>query len=119
MTTLVQALNEYHSQAYLVTVAAEGPHTSHVEVTLDGHVLSFPIGKTARHNALANANVSLLWPPAESGGYSIVVNGVLTLDSATRESATVTITKSVLHRAGPATTPGGACSSDCKPLSLG
>jgi len=118
MTSLAQALDEYGHQAYLLTVSPEGPHTSHVDVTLTDRELKFSIGGTAQRNAAVNDNVSLLWPPSKTGGYSIIVNGILTLD-ATDGPATVTISKSVLHRPGPPVVQGGACSSDCQQLSPG
>ncbi len=118
MTSLSQALDQYGTQAYLLTVAPEGPHTSHVDVALHGSEFRFALGGTGQTNARNNANVSLLWPALEKGGYSIVANGVLTLDGDSNERATVAISKSVLHRPGPARIPGGPCSSDCLQLSL-
>src|SRR5215475_830373 len=48
-------------------------------------------------------NVSRFWPPTEPGGYALVVNRTATrwrqLSGVTR--AEITLTKSVLHRAGP------------------
>ena len=117
MTSLAQALDQYGHQAYLLTVSPDGPHASHVDVALKGRELKFPIGTTAQQNVAANNNVSLLWPPSDTDGYSIIVNGVLTLDAADGV-ATVTISKSVFHRPGPPVVEGGACSSDCQQLSL-
>jgi hypothetical protein len=118
VTSLAQALDEYGYQAYLLTVSPDGPHASHVQVTLAGGELQFAVGNTARRNTASNANVSLLWPPRETGGYSIVVNGMLKIDEDDGR-ARVAINKSVFHRPGPPADPGGACSSDCQQLSYG
>jgi hypothetical protein len=60
--------------------------------------------------------VSLLWPPAEPGGYSLIVDG--TAAAGVREGRlAVTPTRAVLHR--PASAPGDArpgCSADCVPI---
>lgn len=116
MTTLHNAIEIYGKTALLLTAAPAGPHTAHVQVTLDGDALRFTLGGTALANAKNNPNVSLLWPPIEQGGYSIIINGKLQLDSA--NSATVKISKSVFHRPGESTLDDGLCTSDCLPLTL-
>ena len=117
-TKLSEALTEYGSQAYLLTIADDGPHASHVNVSLDGNRLCFSVGRSARRNVATNPQVSLLWPAPTPDDYSIVVNGVMFMDSGSDERATVTVTKSVFHRPGPSRSPGGACTSDCVPLTI-
>jgi hypothetical protein len=59
--------------------------------------------------------VSLLWPPAEPGGYSLMADGAAGPGQA--GTLIVTVTRAVLHRRGPA--PAGStasCGSDCIPL---
>ncbi len=46
MTSLSQALDQYGTRAYLLTVASEGPYTSHVDVALNGGELHFALGGT-------------------------------------------------------------------------
>ncbi len=64
--------------------------------------------------------VTLLWPPAEPGGYSLIVDGTVTSAEGAGtgdNSVVVRPTKAVLHR--PAVSPDDAspgCGSDCVPL---
>ena len=53
--------------------------------------------------------MTLVWPPREPGGYSLLVDGVATVDEST---ITVAPAKAVLHR--PAAGPDGRrIGSDC------
>lgn len=59
--------------------------------------------------------VSLVWPPAQLGGYSLIVDGT----AAEYEPARLAIapTRAVLYRPGPAqTSDGSSCGSDCIPI---
>jgi hypothetical protein len=115
--TLAEAVEQYGRDAYLLTIANSGPHTSFVSVDLDGNVIECAIGKSAARNIASEPKVSLFWPPREPGGYALVVNGTATRrrepSGVTR--AEITLTKSVLHRAGPKPPDGdGPCPSDCR-----
>jgi hypothetical protein len=101
--TLADAISHYGRDAYLLTVAQDGPHTSHVTVELQGNGIACAVGVSAARNIAWQPNVSLFWPPTEAGGYALIVNG-----SAAGERgptgvtmAEITLTKSVLHRPGP------------------
>jgi hypothetical protein len=117
--TLAEAIAQYGREAYLLTIANDGPHTSFVSVDLEGNVIACVIRKSAARNIASQPNVSLFWPPRESGGYALVVNGTATVQ---REPSGVTraeivLTKSVLHRAGPKPPDSnGPCQSDCRRL---
>lgn len=96
--------------AYLLTVADD--QTAHaVAITPDigDDSITCDAGNRSCANATARPNVSLLWPPAEPGDYSLIVDG-----RAAVEGSTVQITpeRAVRHR--PA--PGGG--SDCAPVAL-
>ncbi|RTL61169.1 MAG: pyridoxamine 5'-phosphate oxidase family protein, partial [Hyphomicrobiales bacterium] len=59
-------------------------------------------------------DVTLLWPPPEPGGYSLIVDGRSELDD---QGLRVVPQRAVLHRpavAGVATASG--CGDDCVPL---
>ena len=66
----------------------------------------------------ADRQVSLLWPAAEPGGYSLIVDGTGACGQADDGPAlTVKVTRAVLHRRGAA--PAGSsspCGSDCLPF---
>lgn len=115
--TIAEAIAQYGRDAYLLTIARDGPHTSFVSIDLSDNIVSCFIGKSAARNISDEPNVSLFWPPKHAGGYALVVNGHA---SGRRESggnmkAEIVLTKSVLHRPGakPADSDG-PCSSDCR-----
>lgn len=102
--------------AYLVTVDdGYHAHTVAVEPVFMGGVLDVgSVGGSTRRNVIAHGDVTLVWPPGERGGYSLIVDGHgLPGDNA----LTVIPNRAVLHRKAPsnqATKPG--CKDDCQPL---
>jgi hypothetical protein len=115
--TFAEAVAQYGRGAYLLTIANDGPHTSFVSVDLKDNVLACAIGKSAARNIANEPNVSLFWPPREPGGYALIVNGTATVrhEPSGVTSAEITLTKSVLHRAGPKPPDSdGPCLSDCR-----
>lgn len=105
------------SFAYLVTVGDDyGAHTVAVDPVLDGGVLRIgSVGNSTRRNASAHPNVTLVWPPREPGGYTLIVDGSAT---AADDGLHVAPTGAVLHRKpGPDSAPSAsACGDDCVPL---
>jgi hypothetical protein len=73
------------------------------------------IGDTTRRNVGQHDGVTLVWPPTQPGGYTLIVDG---LGRPTDDALTVEPTRAVLHRPAtpetPATNPG--CLHDCVPL---
>ncbi len=61
--TLAEAISQYGRDAYLLTIAEDGPHTSFVSVDLKGNVIACAIGKSAARNIASKSNVSLFWLP--------------------------------------------------------
>lgn len=103
--------------AYLLTVADDGrPHAVAVAPALGGAELTMAVGRRTAANAMARPAVSLLWPPAEPGGYSLIADGTATVAG---DRLHVALTWAVLHRpAEPSAPPSapGECASDCLPL---
>jgi len=117
--TLEEAISHYGHQAYLLTVAQDGPHTSNVTIELRGSSIGCNVGTSAARNIARQPNVSLFWPPTEPGGYALIVNGTAAnehrLPGVT--TAEIALTKSVLHRPGPKPDDSdGPCGSDCRRL---
>ncbi|MGH7919825.1 MAG: hypothetical protein ACREQM_07770 [Candidatus Dormibacteraceae bacterium] len=117
------AIEQVTTDPYLLTVTADGePRSEVVEVTWDGSGDRLVVTPAPNHwgasSASGHRQVSLLWPPAERGGYSLIVNGDGGLLAGGEERLVVApITRGVLHRPAPA--PGesaSACGSDCHPL---
>ena len=63
--TLAEAISHYGREAYLLTVAKDGPHTSHVTIELRGGSIGCAVGASAAKNIAREPNVSLFWPPTE------------------------------------------------------
>src|SRR5215813_347516 len=102
---------------YLLTVSDDArPHAVAVAAAWEGAALAMEVGKRSASNAAARPQVSLLWPPNEPGGYSLIVDGTAALVRGGAQIA-VTPTRAVLHR--PAATPDATkpgCSADCVPI---
>jgi hypothetical protein len=117
--TLTEAISHYGREAYLLTVAEDGPHTSHVRIELQGSSIGCTLGASAARNIARESNVSLFWPPTEPGGYALIVNGAAAgeLQPTGVPVAKITLTKSVLHRPGPRPDESdGPCANDCRRL---
>jgi hypothetical protein len=103
--------------AYLITVGDDyRAHTVAVQPVLhDGAFAVEAIGNTTRRNVDQHDGVTLVWPPTQPGGYTLIVDGRA---SATDDGLTVEAIRAVLHRPAtpetPAKNPG--CLHDCLPL---
>jgi hypothetical protein len=103
--------------AFLLTVGGDGrPHVVAVSVGWESDRLAMATGRSSTRNAADRPGVTVLWPPAEPGGYSLIVDG----DAAAEPSedggrVTVQASRAVLHRPGPGQS-GSGCGSDCVPL---
>jgi hypothetical protein len=112
---LADALADF-TFAYLITVGDDyRAHTVAAQPILSDGILDVgAIGNTTRRNVDQHDGVTLVWPPSQPGGYTLIVDGLGTAG----ETLTVTPTRAVLHRPAtaetPATNPG--CLHDCVPL---
>jgi len=110
-----------HGTAAFVLTTGEDhrPHVTHVAIELAEGELTCSVGRGAGANASARPGISLLWPPVEPDGYSLIVDGDATvepLDEGNR--LRVVATTAVLHRPVPKPdADAGGCASDCVPLS--
>ena len=113
---LADALAEF-SFGYLITVGDDfRAHTVAVEPVLtDGVFAVGQMGSGTRRNAGEHPDVTVIWPPAEPGGYTLIVDGRAEVADG---GLTVTPTKAILHRRATsdsvATSPDGL--HDCLPL---
>jgi hypothetical protein len=103
--------------AYLITVGGDyRAHTVAVSpVFADGLFEVCTVGKHTRANVSEHEDVTVVWPPREDGGYTLIVDGHGRL---TDDTLRVVPTRAVLHRSAtpesPATSPDGL--HDCIPL---
>ncbi|MBV8180082.1 MAG: pyridoxamine 5'-phosphate oxidase family protein [Mycobacterium sp.] len=115
---LAGALNSYRF-AYLVTVDDDyRVHTVTVEPELREHVMDVGlIGGRTRKNVESRSAVTLLWPPSEPGGYSLIVDGRAEVADSDDDTAALRVvpTRALLHRNADPSTPGSAkgCLHDC------
>ncbi|MDG5486599.1 pyridoxamine 5'-phosphate oxidase family protein [Mycolicibacterium gadium] len=113
---LADALADF-SFGYLITVGDDfRAHTVAVEPVLTEGVFEVgQMGSGTRRNADEHPDVTVIWPPAEPGGYMLIVDGRAVV---TDDRVTVTPTKAILHRRATsesaATSPDGL--HDCLPL---
>jgi hypothetical protein len=102
--------------AYLITVGDDyHAHTVAVAPVLAGGVLQLAsIGNTTRRNVIRHPDVTLVWPPRESGGYTLIVDG---RGETAGDELAIMPDRAVLHRpAAPNTPTASSCGDDCVPL---
>ncbi len=112
---LAAALADF-GYAYLVTVSDDyRAHTVAVDPALANGMFGIgSVGNSTRTNATRHAVVTLVWPPREPGGYTLIVDGVANIAD---DVFTVEPTSAVLHRsATPAVPTASGCGDDCVPL---
>lgn len=130
LTELAGQLDSY-GFAYLMTVSDElRAHVVAVRPVLaEGRLEVEGLGRGTRGNLVARPNISLVWPPPEPGGYSLIVDGVAEV---TEAGAVVVPGHAVLHRpadhaggqadqsdagaAGAGVTGTTGCGNDCVPI---
>ena len=115
---LADALSDF-TFAYLVTVDdGYHAHTVAVEPMLaDGMIDVGPVGGGTRNNLAQHDGVTLVWPPREPSGYTLIVDGrgkPIDADTALQ----IVPTRAVLHRKAAPNSPSTAtgCLHDCVPL---
>jgi len=97
--------------AFLITVSAEGtPHVVSASVISAKGGLALRVGRHSRANLAAHPCVTLLWPAAPGGDYSLLVDGrVDTLPDADGGAVTVIPGSAVWHRVADAAGSGPTC----------
>lgn len=107
---LAEEVLRFGAAPYLLTVDDEGrPHATVVGVELDGGAFLATVGRRSAANVAARPDVSLLWPPVDDEGFSLIVDGSATADG---DVVTLRPERAILHRRR-ADGPG----SDCVKLS--
>ena len=113
MAELAARIGEYE-YAYLVSVSEEGrAHVLSVWPEVDGDVVTVDgVGRHTQENVVANPTVTLVFPPADPSGFSLLVDGTGAVDGM---NVTVSPTKAILHRPAPGA-DGRRAGSDCKDI---
>ncbi|MDQ3147678.1 MAG: pyridoxamine 5'-phosphate oxidase family protein [Actinomycetota bacterium] len=108
LDSLRARIGEMGDLVFLLTAGQGGPHVVAVAPQWEGGVFVMGAGRTTAANAGARPQVTLLWPGADLGAYSLIVDGTATTseDGALR----VTPTSAILHKYA------GAEGHDCAPI---
>lgn len=103
--------------AYLISVGDDyRAHTVFVEpVFRDGRFDIGTVGRHTRQNTERHPDVTVVWPPRDAGGYSLIVDGHAQVSD---DSLTIEPTRAVLHRKPTAesTSTSPDYLYDCVPL---
>lgn len=115
---LADKIAERAMAPYLLTTGDDGrAHATAITLRWDEDVLVGPCGRTSGRNLAARPAVSILWPPDEPGGYSLIVDA----DAALNESDDARLvqlapTHAILHRPAEVPDPTTDCAHDCQPV---
>ena len=104
---LAGEIEGFGGRGYLITVADDGrPHAVSVSVAWDGEELVLAVGAGTARNAGQRRLVSLLFPPGDARGYSLIVDGQANVTAAGVGTVVrVRPTGAVLHRPAGPTSP--------------
>jgi hypothetical protein len=120
LAELAETMQRY-PLVYLLTVSeGERVHAVAASAAVEGDRLRVPsLGRRTLANSHDRPSVTLLWPPTEPGGYSLIVDGEA---EQADDGVLVSPSRAVLHRAAAmpdaATGEGDACVSDCVEVPL-
>jgi len=110
LEALAAQMAEFGDHPYLITVGPDGrAHVVSVSSRLDGGQVAVSAGRTSRANAEARPAVTLLWPAAAGGPYSLIVDGEGALSDAESSALTIRPTRAVLHRVAGASPDLPSC----------
>ncbi|MCC6763417.1 MAG: hypothetical protein IT293_02030 [Deltaproteobacteria bacterium] len=112
------AIAERVGGAYLLTVTDDArPHAVHVALGWEGDLLIAEVGARSAQNAASRPAVALLYPAAEPGGYSLIVDGTAAVAPGEgKRRIRIAPSKAVLHRPAAAPDPNASCADDCQPV---
>jgi hypothetical protein len=111
LQALEPRIADFGPAAFLITVSAEGlPHVVSAMVTWQPQGLDLRVGRHSSANLLARPTLTLLWPAAPGGDYSLLVDGQAA-GSLDPEGGPLTVrpTSAVLHRVADASGSGPTC----------
>lgn len=93
---LAEEVRRFGGSPYLLTVSDDGrPHATVVAVEWSDDALVAGVGRRSAANVAERPDVSLLWPPVDAEGFSLIVDGRGSVDG---EEVTVRPERGILHR---------------------
>lgn len=109
---LADALGNY-GFAYLITVNDDyRVRAVEVDTVFDDGVLDIgPVGGHTRANLARHGTATLVWPPLDQGGYSLIVDAdtETPVDGDATDAVRMVPTRALLHRPLTAESPPSAC----------
>lgn len=118
LDALRDELAAHERPAYLATTGDDGPpHLVSTYLTWSSGAFEAECGRTSAMNLASHPTASLVVPPNEVGGYSLIIDARADRVDLEARTARLVPVKAVLHR--PATAPGAGadgCGHDCKPV---
>lgn len=118
---ILKTINEYGSSTYLISATADNhPHVANLTFTIDKNDLILTVGKRGTKNLENCPQITMLWPPNELGGYSLIIDGMASKQEDLDGSGSVwkiSFDSGILHR--PAQNPANndsSCGSDCQTI---
>ena len=118
---ILTTIKEYGSSTYLVSTTVDNhPHVANLTFVIDKNDLIVTVGKRGTKNLENCPKVTLLWPPKELGGYSLIIDGIASKHENIGGSGSVwkiSFDSGILHR--PAQSPvddDPSCGSDCQTI---
>lgn len=106
--------------AYLVTAGDEGPpHLVATFLTWVDGAFETGCGGTTARNLAERAAASVVVPPNEPDGYSLIFDATAEVVDGPPRTARLTPTKALLHRPAAEPAGDGADRHDCAPLGTG
>jgi hypothetical protein len=117
LARLQEEMGSFGSTPFLLTVGDDLlPHATSVHVRWEDHRLVARAGRRSSQNASARPGVTLLFPPVEPGGYSLLVDGTAVVDGDGDDRVVaVSPTHAILHRSAQSG-PDGPARNDCAPV---
>jgi len=92
---------ERYGFAYVITVSDSGrPHLVAVRPVVSGDELWVSVGRTSLANAAARPEITLVFPPVDDGGFSLVVDATASAGDGSGDLR-LAVTWAVLHRPAP------------------
>lgn len=118
LAALADTLKDFGA-GYLLTTAESQIKAVSVTARVEGGVVVIPTSsRRSAANLVASPVATLLFPPLQERGYSLLVDGTA---EAVEEGFRFAPTHAILHRPAadadePIVVPEGACGNDCRPL---
>lgn len=103
--------------AYLITAGdAGGPHLVATYLRWSDGAFTTGCGATTARNVEQRTEVSVVVPPDEPDGYSLIFDATAKVVEGQERTLRLTPVKAVLHRPAAGPDGGGGCGHDCAPL---